>query len=358
MEIDRIKQSGKTLSQKTVFGSRSFSKGLMASEMLNGPRKLSHARGITSKKEVGGKFLTEPSRKVPIVKEVDVLVVGGGMAGSCAAIAAGRMGLKTFLVEYFGYLGGNATNSSIDSFCGFYTFGKNTVPLVKGIGGEIVQTLVDRKGAQVEEIGGVAFDPEMLKIVLDEKIIEAKVERSFYTQMVAPIVEKNHMKGVIVENKGGRQAILSKIVLDCSGDGDVCALANVPFELGDGKGGFEACDMGFRLANVDKDFKHSIEKFAGLIEEALTSGHYKLTRTGFCWLGYTMVPGVWWANMARIPWAVNGVDPQHLTQSTIEGRKIVREFSRFLVNKQSCPFPWTTGTLTPPTNAPIILLRA
>jgi hypothetical protein len=151
--------------------------------------------------------------------------------------------------------------------------------------------------------------------------------------MVAPIVEKDIIKGVIVENKRGRQAILAKIVLDCTGDGDVCAFANAPFELGDGRGGFEACDMCFRLANVGQDFRHDVEKFAGLIDEALKSGKYKLTRTGFCILGYAMIPGVWWANMARIPWVVNGTDPDHLTQATIDGRKVVREFSKFLVDR-------------------------
>lgn len=84
---------------------------------------------------------------------------------------------------------------------------------------------------------------------------------------------------------------------------------------------------------MDGDFKHDVAKFAGLIDEALASGMYKLTRTGFCVLGYTMIPGTWWANMARIPWVVNGTDPHHLTRATVEGRKVVREFSRFMVDK-------------------------
>lgn len=154
-------------------------------------------------RNVSGKFISEPARKTPIARETDVLVVGGGMAGSCASIAAGRMGLKTILVEYFGYLGGNATNSSINAFCGFYTFQRNAVQLVKGIGGMIVQILTERNGARLGELGDIAFDPEMLKLVLDEKMIEANVEPLYYTQMVAPIVEKDTIKGVIVENKGG-----------------------------------------------------------------------------------------------------------------------------------------------------------
>jgi hypothetical protein len=172
----------------------------------------------------------------------------------------------------------------------------------------------------------------MLKVVLDEKIIEGKVEPLYYTQMVAPILKKNVIIGVIIENKAGRQAILAKRVLDCTGDGDVCALANVPFELGDGKGSLQASDMVFRLVNVEKGRKFNPNELAPLMEEGLKSGLYELTRIGGH-LGSNRIPGVYWANLARIPWKVNGLDPRHLTDGTIEGRKRVREFTRFLVER-------------------------
>ena len=96
-------------------------------------------------------FITESSRKVPIIREVDVLVVGGGMAGTSAAIAAGRMGLNTLLVEYFGCLGGNATTGFVNCFCGFFTE-TNLVQVVKGIGGEIIQTMIDRSARNILSI--------------------------------------------------------------------------------------------------------------------------------------------------------------------------------------------------------------
>jgi hypothetical protein len=283
-------------------------------------------------KKVGGKFLTEPSRKVPIIREVDILVVGGGMAGSCAAIAAGRMGLKTVLVEYFGCLGGNATTGLVNSFCGFFTR-ENLVPVVRGVGGEIIQTMIDRKAAQ-EKGWGLSFDPENLKIVLEEKMAEAKVELSYYTQMVDPIVKNNTVKGTVVSNKGGRQAILAKRVLDCTGDGDVCASAKIPFDLGDGKGGFQACDMAFHLVNVGQEF--DTENYAKVIlkeaAEAIRTGQYKVSRAQ-CIIMNIMIPGTYWVNMAGIPWVVNGIDPSHLTQATIDGRKVVRELKRFFRDK-------------------------
>ena len=282
--------------------------------------------------KTGAKFITEPRRTVPIVREVDVLVVGGGMAGSCAAIAAGRMGLKTLLVEYFGCLGGNATTGLVNTFCGFYTK-DNLVPVVKGIGGEIILAMIGRKAAK-EKGWGLSFDPEHLKLVLDEKVAEARAELLYYTQMVDPILDNNVIKGIIVANKGGRQAILAKIVLDCTGDGDVCASSSVPYELGDGKGGFQACDMAFHLINVGKEFDP--ENYAKVLlpaaAEAIRTGTYQMSRAQGI-IMHTMIPGAYWVNMAGIPWVVNGISPEHLTQATIDGRKCVRELQRFFRDK-------------------------
>ena len=320
MKREKRRLKSEAASEKIVFSKKSSSKGAMTSKMGSKPKKIER------------NFLSEPSRKVPIVREVDVLVVGGGMAGSCAAIAAGRMGSKTVLVEYFGCLGGNATTGLVNTFCGFYTK-QNLVPVVKGIGGEIIQTLIDRRAAQ-EKRWGLSFDPENLKLVLDEKTVEAKVELLYYSQMVDPILEKNIIKGVVVANKGGRQAILAKRVLDCTGDGDVCASANVPFELGDGKGGFQACDMAFHLINVDEQFDNENYKKVVFDEamEAMKTGQYKMSRAQGI-INHIMIPGAYWVNMAGLPWVVNGIDPYDLTHATIDGRKAVRELHRFFRDK-------------------------
>jgi hypothetical protein len=207
------------------------------------------------------------------------------------------------------------------------------VPVVKGVGGEIIQTMIDRKAAK-EKGWGLSFDPENLKIVLDEKAVEAKVQLLYYTQMVDPIIEKNIIKGVIVANKSGRQAILAKVVLDCTGDGDVCASAGVPFELGDGKGGFQACDMAFHLINVGKEFdpENYTKVLLPTAAEAIKTGQYKVSRAQGI-IMHIMMVGAYWVNMAGVPWVVNGIDPYHLTQATIDGRKVVRELQRFFRDK-------------------------
>jgi hypothetical protein len=278
-----------------------------------------------------GRYLTEPARRIPVAEEVDVLVVGGGLAGSCAAIAAGRMGLKTLLVEYFGCLGGNATTGLVCTFCGFFTK-PNLVPVVKGIGGEIIRSMVDRNAANA---GGwtVSFDPEGLKLELDEKLTEAGVQLLYYTQMVDTIVEGRVIKGIVVANKGGRQAVFAKRVLDCTGDGDVCASAKVPFELGDGKGGFQACDTAFHLINIGKEFDSQVYENVLLPKARKAVGTNQYTFRSQPIIRHTMIPGAYWVNMASIPWAVNGADAHHLTEATIEGRRVVREVQKFLRDK-------------------------
>jgi hypothetical protein len=170
--------------------------------------------------------------------------------------------------------------------------------------------------------------------VLDEKTTEAKVELLYYTQMVDPILEKNMMKGVVIANKGGRQAIFASRVLDCTGDGDVCASAKVPFELGDGKGGFQACDMAFHLINVGEAFDP--EKYTEVLlqeaTEAIKRGQYKMSRAQGI-IMHIMIPGAYWVNMAGLPWVVNGIDPDHLTRATIDGRKGARELHRFFKDR-------------------------
>ena len=274
------------------------------------------------------KSVVEQRKKIPIVEDVDILVVGGGMAGVGAAVAAGRAGLKTLVIEYFGCLGGNGTSGMVNNFCGYTTSGPNKVQIVQGIGGEIHKMLFQRNG--VSSMESYTFNPEILKMVLDEEAAEANVKPLYYTQFVDSIIENNVIKGVFIENKGGRQAILAKRVLDCSGDGDVCASAGVPFELGDGMGGFLACDMVFHVVNVGAKFNPNTVSPAAA--EAIKSGEYKITRPQAI-IQNIMIPGAYWVNWAGVPRAVNGIDPYNLAQAAIDGRKVVRELRRFLRDK-------------------------
>jgi hypothetical protein len=272
-----------------------------------------------------GNYYPEPARRTPIVRDVDVLVVGGGMAGVCAAVAAGKTGSKTLLIDYFGCLGGNATTGLVNNFCGYTTMGQARRQIVRGIGGRIHERLLEKGG--VKSIKSFIFNPEVLKLVLDEETAGGNVECLFYTQVVAPLMDGDTIEGVIIENKGGRHAIRAKRVVDCTGDGDICAFTGVPFELGDGNGDFQGADMAFQLVNVGEDFDPAT--IGPLAAEAMASGEYGLTRSQVI-IQNIVIPGAYWVNWAGIPETVNGIDPDDLSRATVSGRKVVQELLRFL----------------------------
>jgi hypothetical protein len=189
------------------------------------------------------KTFHEPARELHIARDVDVVVVGGGPAGLAAALAAARNGASTVLVERFGYLGGTATASLMACINGF----RNQVEpdftqTVRGIAEEIVLELKALGGlgrspypqkSYPTEPGQMeysyAIDTELFKYVALKLCVEAGVDLLFHTWFCDSIVDQGVLKGVIVENKSGRQALLARVVIDASGDGDVAARAGAPF---------------------------------------------------------------------------------------------------------------------------------
>lgn len=185
----------------------------------------------------------EPARDIPILREVDVIVVGGGPAGLTAAICATRNGARTVLIEQFGYLGGTATASLMACINGF----RNQVEpdftqTVRGIAEEIVLELKSLHGLGTSPYPQKAFptlpgqmeysyaiDTEKFKYLTLKMCVDAGVEIFFHTYFADSIVEDNIIRGVVVENKSGRQALLTRIVVDASGDGDVAFRAGAPF---------------------------------------------------------------------------------------------------------------------------------
>ena len=162
------------------------------------------------------------SLETPVSGSYDVVVVGAGPAGVCAAIAAARNGAKTLLVERYGFLGGMWSAGFIIPLFDF----ENKQYIVR----EIVDEVKKRGGW-----GGyydIAFDFEIMKKVLDDMVTGSGCEILFHTFLAGAYLEGDKVAGVIVQNKSGRSIIRSKVVIDCTGDGDVAAAAGVPFTMG------------------------------------------------------------------------------------------------------------------------------
>ncbi len=169
--------------------------------------------------------IVEPAREIPVYRRVEVVVVGGGPAGIAAAIAAARNGAETLLIERNTTLGGTGPMAFVTEFHGSEFLG--------GIPRELVRRLGEEGGAasQIDDgIFAVAFDPELLKLVLLEMVEEAGVHVLTGTWTVDAVLDDKTVKGIVIENKSGRQAILADVVIDASGDADVAARVGVDMQ--------------------------------------------------------------------------------------------------------------------------------
>lgn len=172
----------------------------------------------------------EPAHKLPVFHKCDVVVVGGGPAGFSAAIAASRAGAKVALVERYGSLGGLFTNGMVlimlatcrndDGKWHLVTKGIcNEFMLRAGKFGKDFSSQPENTCPQRHWLPTV--DPECAKYIMDEMIREANVDMFFHCWGVDTIQDGNKVQGVVFESKEGRQAILAKQVVDCTGDADM-----------------------------------------------------------------------------------------------------------------------------------------
>jgi hypothetical protein len=203
--------------------------------------------------ETATSFITEPARRVPVLFETDVVVVGGGTTGPIAAISAARQGKRVVLIERFGSLGGNLT------------LGLNTKPsgaLVGGLPLEIWNLARSVGGAGEDYVavvknGGVKIaspcDPEIMKILLTRLCADSGVQILFETVVSKPVLEGRTVTGVIVENKSGRHFVAGKVVIDCSADADIATRAGAPYVLGSGgkEAAMQPVSMYFTMDQVD-----------------------------------------------------------------------------------------------------------
>ncbi|HEY1427000.1 MAG TPA: FAD-dependent oxidoreductase [Caulobacteraceae bacterium] len=193
--------------------------------------------------------ILEPARETPVVHETAVLVVGSGPAGLSAALAAARSGAETTLLERYGCFGGNITQVGVEGFAWYRHPG--TVDS-EGIGRELEER-ARLMGAAAPEPQSTshALDAEAFKWVADALVEEAGVTPMLHRLFVAPIIDEGVIKGVIVESKAGREAILAARVIDATGDADVAFRAGAPTHKLP-KAEMMSVSVMFSMAGVDK----------------------------------------------------------------------------------------------------------
>lgn len=202
------------------------------------------------------KYYYEAKKKIPIIDIADVLVVGGGTTGVVASIAAARNNSRVVLIERMAFLGGMLTGQMLNHISSFHDFKMNKI--IGGIPQEIIDRLIKINGSQghIKDTTGYSstltpIDHEKLKYLLDTMVLEAGVNVLMQTLCVNTIVEKGILKGIIIENKCGRSAIMAKVVIDCSGDADVAYMSKATLQKEDNSSLKQAISLLFKLGNIN-----------------------------------------------------------------------------------------------------------
>ena len=278
----------------------------LASDVFDSSRRVLPRRNGTG-------TVREPAREVPVYHRCDVAVVGGGPAGTAAALAAARAGADVVLLERYNHLGGLSTGGLVIWIDRMTDWTGRRV--IRGFAEEVLDRLPPEgvAGPAPEDWGSIdpakakywglrtsahhgvvtwapTIDPERLKLLSQQMLLEAGVRLVFHGWAALPIVEDGRVAGVIFESKGGRQALMAKVVVDATGDGDVFARAGAEYETDIEEGDVHhSMNTAFVLGGVDMrrwlDFRGGApEQFAAF------------TALGRERLGFFQTPYVSWRN--------------------------------------------------------------
>jgi hypothetical protein len=295
----------------------------------------------------------EPAREVKVCYEADVVVVGGGPGGHSAAIAAARSGARVVLLERYGHLGGMATGGIVIQIPHMSDGGN--VRQIAGLSQEWLDRLDVVGGSlhpRIEDLGSTDsalvtrwkrfmgnvnngriehtawVDPELLKCILNDMIEEAKVKLFLHSWGTRAITEEGQLRGVIFESKSGRQAVLGKIIIDGTGDGDLLPSAGAEFDgTLDRANRSSMLALVFRLGNCDYqklcDFKEAEPKrYEELMSELAKASGTRLLplpspRNDVMWIN-NWIPGLDCTNV------------EDLTKLEVEMRRIMLRGHAFM----------------------------
>ena len=272
-----------------------------------------------------------PERKLPVLAEADVLVCGGGTAGITAACSAARHGAHVVLIERWPCVGGMATAALVN---GWHRSDRTKV-VINGLVEEAAERA--RKRGWIQQVRNFPkafethwFDPEGMKIVYQDMLDESGVRTLGYLVAGEPIIESGTIRGVVVETKEGTRAVLGRIVIDATGDGDIAAKAGLPFEYGRPSDGLvQGMTMMFRLSDVApeivKAHHQDADRVFNLMKKLRDEGKFPqfLEAAARGYLHSAPAPDVSY-NMC--PVAGNALHEEELTRLTAKARRQVHQY--------------------------------
>jgi hypothetical protein len=284
--------------------------------------------------------LIEPERKTPVAGEYDVVVLGGGPAGLAAAAAAGQHGRRVLLIERYGFLGGMGTAAGVTNFCGLHA---NVHGEIK----QVVHGVADDLLARIDRLGGLnaphlvfgkiyaqAYDTAAYKCAADDLLLAHDVEINFHALAAGVAMDGDRrIRALLIETKSGRAAVLGKMFIDCSGDGDLAAFAGAPYENGDAAGNTLYPTMMFRINGVDAKAAGDAWRSIPQLMEAAEKRGVAFPRKGAI-VRPQKHSAEWRVNVTQVRnadgRAVDGTDAAELSAGEIEGRRQAIDFFKFL----------------------------
>lgn len=262
----------------------------------------------------------------------DVLVVGGGLAGVAAAIAAARQGASVCIVERMNCFGGAAATCLVNPFMQFWT-NKSKRVLSEGIFAEIREELKKVEGYTTQKkylSEGALFDEEKLKFVLNQMILEAGITPLFNSFLSGIEVEGERVKSVKFANKSGEITISAEYYIDCTGDGDLSAMAGCDYQLGRPQDNLcQPMTLCFRVGGVDETlFWKDLPRLNKIYAEYREQGKIKNVRQNI--LAFPNINnGVIHFNSTRVI-KCNPTDCFDISKAEIEAREQVYELFEFI----------------------------
>ncbi|MDM0110959.1 FAD-dependent oxidoreductase [Variovorax sp. J22R133] len=305
-----------------------------------------------------GDWMQESAHDVRVAAESDVVVVGGGPAGQAAALAAARNGASVTLLERYNHLGGLASGGMVLVLDDMWDSHQKEIS-VRGICMEMIERMASHGLAEYpkqHEWGtlpesvrrwkrwgtfdfhskekphpicfAAAFDPDAFKRASLEMVQEAGINLRLHSWFSRTLVEEGKVKGVVCETKGGREAILGKVVIDTTGDLDVAASAGAPHI----SGAYIVTTV-FRLGGVDTEEAERFEyeepaAFMAIDREV----KHMLGGAWDSWWLKTPLPGVVWCNCPHMA-GLDGLKVADLTRAEIQGRNTIHKVIEFIRGK-------------------------
>lgn len=267
------------------------------------------------------------------MKRYDLVVIGGGFAGTAAAISAARAGLSVLLVEKSNSLGGAAAVNLVNPFMPSRTKLKQNdknefFELSQGLFMEIVDKLMGKSSFAIKPTQ--IFREEYLKLILNRMVIDAGVDLLFHSYLIGAKAQNNRVDSVRIANKSGISDIEADYFIDATGDGDLAVMAGFPYRLGREKDSLcQPMTLCFRVANVDMErFEKSRPTLNKLYLEFQARGEIKNPREDIL-VFKSVLDNMLHFNSTRVV-KLNPVDAFDLTKAEIEAREQVFELFNFL----------------------------